>query len=66
MKSIMIKSIEIFTDGTVSFSHSCLKSISQVSFYEKDIRSSLFFKKLKKNEIFQNSSTITYKSKYKI
>ena len=66
MRSITIKSIEILTDGTLSFSYNCLKSTKQVSFYDKDSRSLLFFKKLKNQKTFQNSPTITYKSKYKI
>lgn len=63
MKLGNIKSIEIFTDGTTNFSCTIIKSSKQLVFYEQDIRNSLFFKKDKKKQSFQNISQ-NYKSKY--
>jgi hypothetical protein len=65
MKSISIKSIEIFTDGTVNFSYIFLKSRKQVMFNEKDAKNSLFFKKLTTPKSIQSSSRTSYKSRYK-
>lgn len=65
MKSISIKSIEIFTDGTVNFSYIFLKSRKQVMFNEKDAKNSLFFKKLTTAQSIQSSSRTSYKSRYK-
>ena len=65
MKLVNIKFIEIFTNGTVNFSHAGLKSTKQFIFYEKDMRSSLFFKKITTKQSFQNLQQNSYKSKYK-
>ena len=65
MKLVNIKFIEIFTDGTLNFSQTSLKSSKQLAFYEKDRNNSLFFKKIKKNQSFQNLPRNSYKSKYK-
>ena len=66
MKSVSTKFIKVFTDGTISFTSACLKSKKQVIFYEKDKINSLFFQKARKKKSFQNSLSISYKSKYKI
>lgn len=66
MKSVSIKLIKVFTDGTVSFSSACLKSQKQAILYEKDKINSLFFQKLKKKNSFQNSLSVSYKFKYKV
>ena len=65
MKLSIIKSIEIFTDGTLNFFYSPLKSTKQVIFHEKDAKNSLFFRKLTKNQLLQNVSHTSYKSRYK-
>lgn len=65
MKLVNIKFIEIFTDGTIHLSRINLKSTKQLIFYEKDVRNSLFLKKLTKKQSFQNLSQNSYKSKYK-
>lgn len=65
MKVVNIKSIEIFTDGTINFSYTSLKSSKQLIFYEKDKNNSLFFKKTKTPQSFPNSARNSYKSKYK-
>lgn len=65
MKLISVKSIEIFTDGTINFSYVPLKSTKQVVFHEKDAKNSLFFRKSTKNQPIQNLSRTSYKSRYK-
>lgn len=65
MKLIRNKSIEIFTDGTINFSHISKQSEKQTIFYEKDGRASLFFKKIRKKQLFQSLQKNLYKSKYK-
>ena len=65
MKLVNIKFIEIFTDGTINFSHTSLKSTKQLIFYEKDIKNSLLFKKTTAKQSFQNLQQNSYKSKYK-
>ena len=66
MKLVSVKSVKIFTDGTVDFSFTCLKSQKQVVLYEKDNINSLFCQKAKKLSEFQNSLSVSYKSKYKV
>ena len=65
IKLVNIRSIEIFTDGTINFSYTNLKSTKQVIFYEKDVRTSLFSKKITKKQSLQNLQRNSYKSKYK-
>ena len=65
MKLITLKSVDIFTDGTVNFSYVPLKSAKQVVFHEKDAKNSLFFRKSTKNQSIQNLSRTSYKSRYK-
>ena len=66
MRSALIKHIKIFTDGTIVSSSTCFKSVKQVIFYEKDLVNTPFFSKFKKNQVFQNVSSISYKTKYKV
>ena len=66
MKLISKKFVKVFTDGTLSFSFTCLKYRKQVIFYEKDQINSLFFQTSKKNNEFQNSFNEAYKLKYKV
>ena len=66
MRSISIKCIHIFTDGTLDFSPVCWKHKKQIIFYEKDKINSLFHQKLEKGNKFQNSLSVLYKSKYKV
>ena len=66
MKFINVRSIEIFTDGTFSFSYKGLKFLKQVVTYEKDAQNFSFFKKSTKKQLFQNLSRNSYKSKYKL
>jgi len=63
MKLGNIKSIEIFTDGTINFPFRTIKSSKQFIFYEQDVRNSLLFNKSKKKHSFQNMLQ-NYKSKY--
>ena len=65
MKSVTIKHIKVLSNGTTSFSFSCLKSPKQVIFYEKDLMRSKFYIKPTKNQEFQTKFHISYKSKYK-
>jgi hypothetical protein len=65
MKLVVIKFIEIFTDGTIHFSYAPLKSIKQVTFYEKDAKKFSFFRKPSKNSLLQNLPRTSYKSRYK-
>jgi hypothetical protein len=65
MKLISAKSIEIFTDGTVHFLRTNLKSIKQTIFYEKDVKNSLLYKKPTKIQMSNNLLRNSYKSKYK-
>ena len=65
MKFIKAKSVEIYTDGTLNFSYVSLQSTKQKVFYEKDCRTSLFTKKVRKKELFQNLQKNFYKLKYK-
>jgi hypothetical protein len=66
MKLIIFKYIEIFTDGTIHFFYTSLKSSKQVVFYEKDGKNSLFFRKPTKNQPLQNLSRSYYRSRYKL
>ena len=66
MNSISIKSIKVFTDGTISISFIGLESNEQVIFHEKDIINSSFSQKSRTSNSFQNTSTISYKAKYKL
>lgn len=65
MKLFNIKFVEVFTNGTLNFSHKELKSLKQVFFYEKDFKNSLLFKKPKTKQFFHNLPKNSYKSKYK-
>lgn len=65
MKFIRFKFAEIFTDGTLHFSYKKIKTLSQICFYEKDIKNFSFLKKQKKIQLFQNSSRNVYKLRYK-
>jgi hypothetical protein len=65
MKSCTIKRIQVFTNGTTSFFLGCLTDLNQVVFYEKDLINSQLFSKSKRNQISQNLSYTSYKSKYK-
>lgn len=60
-----MKLVEIFTDGTLHFTKKHTQSIKQIIFYEKDSRTSLFSKKVRKKQLFQNLHQNVYKSKYK-
>ena len=64
MKLARIKSIKVFTDGTIYFSHKSLQSTKQIVFYEKDYKTSLFSKKIKKKQVFPNQQKNFYKLKY--
>lgn len=66
MKLGKIKSIQVFTDGTICFSQKGLQEIKQVTFYEKDARNSRFSKRIKKNQSFQSFKQNFYKLKYKL
>jgi len=66
MKTISIKALEIFTDGSLNFCYKSLNSSKQIIFYEKDYQSSGFSKKLSEKQTSYNSSHNLYKSKYKI
>jgi|GEM_PF-5848205 len=65
MKSISIKSIEVFSNGTISFSYTHFKSNKQVIFYEKDFLNSIFSKSSKKSQQSKSIFRTSYKSKYK-
>ena len=65
MKSASIKCVTVSSNGTIKFSATCLKSIKQVIFHEKDLTSLQFFIKPTKSQLFQNISHTSYKSKYK-
>ena len=65
MKLSHIKCLEIFTNGTVSFSSASSTNLKQVIFYEKDLASSKIFKKPMRNQTFQTLLHTSYKSKYK-
>ena len=65
MKSIKIYRIEISTNGTINFSYNCLADSQKVVFYEKDILNLTFFRRPTKNQIVQNLTYTSYKSKYK-
>lgn len=65
MKFVNVKSIEIGTNGAISFSQKNLQYTKQVIFFEKNTGTSPFFKKTRKNQLFQNSQQNFYKSKYK-
>jgi DNA-binding GntR family transcriptional regulator len=64
MKPVIIKRIEVSTNGTISFFSGCFHDLKQVVFYEKDLINSQFFSKLKQNQISQSSFYTSYKSKY--
>jgi hypothetical protein len=61
---VVIKSVEIFTDGSLCFSITNLKTIKQVFFFEKDFKSLLFFKKFTKFGLYQQIFNNFYKLKY--
>ena len=65
MKSANIKCIKVSSNGTLSFSSTCLIDSKQVIFYEKDSINSQFFIKPTRNQVFQSPSSTSYKSKYK-
>ena len=65
MKLVYRKTIEIFTDGSLNFSYKSFEQQKQVVVYEKDHKSSSFFKKQKKISHYNLSNTF-YKTKYKI
>ena len=65
MKSASIKRITVSSKGTIHFSATCLINSKQVTFHEKDLASLPFFTKPTKNQLLQNISYTSYKSKYK-
>ena len=65
MKTINIKFIEVFTDGSLNFSYTNLNLPKQKIFYEKDARNSFSAKKSTKTQLFQNLQQNSYKLKYK-
>lgn len=65
MKFIRFKFAEIFTDGTLHFSHKKTKFSSQICFYDKDVKNLPFFKKQTQIPLLKNSSRNAYKLKYK-
>jgi len=65
MKTISIKVLQIFTDGSLNFCYKNLNSSKQIIFYEKDYKNSTFSKKSSEKQTVYNSSHNLYKSKYK-
>ena len=65
MKSVCVKFIKVFSDGSINFSYAHLNSNKQMIFYEKDAFNSLFYKKSTKNQFSNNKTHTSYKSKYK-
>ena len=66
MKYITIKSVKIWSNGSVSFENTFLKSGEQFIVYEKDRANSVFARKAKASNLFLNSPSASYKSKYKL
>jgi hypothetical protein len=61
---VIIRSIEVFTDGSLHFSITNLKITKQVFFHEKDFKNLLFFKKFTKPQLYQRILNNFYKLKY--
>lgn len=65
MNVINLKYLEIFTDGSSSFSYKSFKDFRQVVFYDKDTHNFLLYRKPTKSQPSRNLSKTIYKSKYK-
>ena len=65
MKSIKLKLIQIFSNGSLSFFYKYHSDFSQVIFYEKDSKN-FYFNKKKSTLKFQPESASSYKKKYLI
>jgi hypothetical protein len=64
MKFIKIKSVEIFTNGSLNFNTTGLISTGQTFFYKKDYKSLEFAQKQKNISKFEVSNN-SYKTYYK-
>lgn len=63
MAPIKMKSIEVFSNGSLSFSFNSISRLKQYNFFEKDHKNLLLNKKKTHHKI-KSDSTSKYKNKY--
>ena len=66
MKCVKVKVVRVWSNGAVTLENISLKPITQSVFYEKDKMNATFSQKEKTFNLFQNLSSTSYKSKYRL
>ena len=56
MRSISVKSVEIFSDGSINFLSNTFKTPKQVTLYEKDFQNSIFSKSGKQVTLYEKDA----------
>lgn len=66
IKCVRIKYIKVWSNGTVTFENTFLKSVTQSVVCGKDRTNAFFSQKIKSLNLTQKLSSTSYKAKYKL